>query len=410
MIKSKYLILLRDRNFVILLTGLFGFGLGGTIFSISINWWILEKTNSEVQLGLVGMFTLLPMLIFGLYSGLIADIFNRKTLMIISLSFRGIIIILIPIIELISSLEVWHVYIIAFFQGISFPFFINTVNAIFPQLVEEEDNLLAANALADSSFWSASIIGSLGGGFLIVFLGTMNLFMISTIILIGSSVLILLINYNFKRNNEKSKHSFRNLLLNLKEGFDYLKTDKVLLILIITWMGINTLFGMGVSSIGWAAFSKSILNAGAQGYGLLVMAGSLSSLIGSLIIGHWGDKLKKGKLILIGFIWGAIGIIIFSFITNLYLALTIAFLWNFFVPLINVAYYTSLMERVPEEDLGKISGVSFTLAAALNPISTIITGYIMEYILITLPFLVYGISLILCFFIYYFNKECRRLK
>ena len=68
-----------------------------------------------------------------------------------------------------------------------------------------------------------------------------------------------------------------------------------------------------------------------------------------------------------------------------------------------------MQERVPEEELGKVLGVSFTMSYALGPISTIMTGYIMEFISIPLPFILLGMAFLISFFLIYVSKETRTL-
>lgn len=405
MSKNKYRELFSDRSFIGFWIGFLGFGLGGALYNISLNWWVLETTNSEVQLGIVGMLTFLPMLIFSFFSGIITDVFNRKKLMMVAVITRGLIIITIPILSYLQILEVWHVYIITFIQGISFVFFVNSSIAIMPQFIKKE-NLLAANALIDSSMWLANIFGYYSGGVLIDTVGIMNLLILSSIIFVGSSFIFILLEYVFESRNFIS---FRNFFSDLYSGIKLIKKNRILFILVITWMCIFTLFAQGPLSIGWPAFSKSILNAGAQGYGLLFSSYSLSSLIGSLLIGHWGAKFKKGFLLIIGNIWGAIGMIIFTFCSDIFLAMIIVFIWSFNIPLINVPFWTFVQESLPEDELGKITGATLTLSSAMMPISTIMTGIIMQYVSVSFPFLLLGLAYIVNFILIYSNQETRNL-
>ncbi|MFX1497038.1 MAG: MFS transporter [Promethearchaeota archaeon] len=404
--KSKYLELFGDRSFLFLWIGTLAFGLGGAIFTVSINWWVLIKTNSEVQLGIVNTFIFLPMLIFCFFSGLLTDIFNRLNLMVFSLMLRGIVILVFPILQFLGIIEIWHVYLLSFLQGISFPFFLNSINAIMPEIIRRE-NLYPANALIDSAMWLSNVIGYLSGGFLINTLGYISLFTISAYTLIIGSLLFFPIKYTFR--SKINNISLRNVVNDINNGFKIIKNDSVLLILIITWTIIMTLFSNGPMSIGWPVFSEKILNAGSEGYGILFTSVSASSLIGSILIGHWGSRVKKGKLSLIGYVWGAVGILIFTFSTSLFFSASILFFWSFYFPLINIPYWTAMQERVPHEDLGKITGASFTLNSVVIPISTMMTGYIMEFVSITFPFILFSGSFILCFFIIYFHRKSRNL-
>lgn len=404
--KIKYFELFGDRNFLFLWIGTLGFGLGGAIFSISINWWVLIETNSEVQLGIVNTFIFLPMLIFCFFSGLLTDMFNRLNLMVFSLMLRGIVILIFPMLQFLGIIEIWHVYLLSFIQGISFPFFLNSINAIMPEIIKRE-NLYPANALIDAAMWLSNVVGYLSGGFLIRTLGYISLFTISAYTLIIGSLMFFPIKYAFR--SKINNISLRNVFKDINNGFKIMKNDSVLLTLIITWTIIMALFSNGPTSIGWPVFSEKILNAGSEGYGILVTSVSASSLIGSIIIGHWGSRVRKGKLTLIGYIWGAVGILVFTFSTSLFFSASVLFFWSFYFPLINIPYWTVMQERVPHEDLGKITGASFTLNSAVIPISTMMTGYIMEYISITLPFIMFSASFILCFLIIYFHQKSRKL-
>ncbi|MFW9773628.1 MAG: MFS transporter, partial [Candidatus Thorarchaeota archaeon] len=398
--RSKYFELFGDKNFLFLWIGTLGFGLGGAIFSISLNWWVLIETNSEVQLGIVNTLIFLPMLILCFFSGLLTDMFNRLNLMVFSLMLRGIIILIFPILQILRIIELWHIYILSFLQGISFPFFLNSINAIMPEIIKRE-NLYPANALIDSAMWFSNVVGYLSGGFLINTLGYISLFTISAYTLIIGSLMFFPIKYTYR--NKIENISLRRILSDIKKGLVIMKNDSVLLMLTITWTIIMMLFSNGPISIGLPVFSERILNAGSEGYGILVTAVSASSLIGSLMIGHWGSKIKKGRLTLIGYIWGAIGILIFTFTTNIVFSASILFFWSFYFPLINIPYWTAMQERIPHEELGKITGVSFTLNSVVVPISTMMTGYVMEFISITLPFILFSTSFILCFFIIYLH-------
>jgi MFS family permease len=404
--KGKYVELFKDKNFAFFWIGVLGFGLGNAIFFISLNWWVLIETNSEVQLGIVNTLYFLPMVILCLFSGIITDIFNRLKLMIFSLVLRGIIILILPILQVLQIIELWHIYVSVFIQGLSFPFFLNSINAIMPEIIKR-DNLLPANALVDSAMWISNLFGYFFGGFLISSLGFVSLFLISAYILIFGGLIFFPIKYVYlKRSRDLS---LRGVLSDINNGYKVMKKDSVLLLFILSWMVIYILFANGPMSIGWPVFSERILSAGSEGYGILVAAISASSLIGSLAIGHWGSKFKKGKLSLIGYLWGGIGILIFTFTSNLLLAAIILFFWSFYYPMINVSYWTAMQERVPQQDLGKITGFSWTLTSIISPVSTMITGYIMEFISIILPFILLGFSFILCFFIILSHKESRSL-
>ena len=390
MSQEKFFNLLQRRSFSLLLIGNIFYSLGNAIFTICINWWVLVFTESEFQLGIVGTLNFLAMMVFGIVSGIIVDIF----------------IMIFPLLGINGILQLWMVYIITFAQYTTFPFLVNGVTAIMPQFIEEE-YMMPANALIDTSFWISNIIGFLSSGFLINFFGIYPLIFVSSLMFFISPFFFLKIPYSFEKSIIPT--SFSNFFTDIRDGFHSMFKDKVLVIVIFTWTGIITLFSMGPTNIGWPVFSEKILNPGEIGYGLLVAVSSLSAMIGSIIMSIWGQRIRMGRIYLMGLILGGSGMILFSFTSVLSISLLVLFITYFFYPMLNVPYWTALQNRVPEKELGKVSGASFTINMGLSPISTFFTGLIMENFSIILPFILCGSSFYISFIIAMSSNEIRKL-
>ncbi|MFX0140727.1 MAG: MFS transporter, partial [Candidatus Hodarchaeota archaeon] len=183
--KHGFLKVIMKRNFAFFWISLLGFASADALFTLSFTWWIFEKTGSEVQLSIIVMLNFLPSFIFGLFSGVITDKLNRKTLLVSASLSRGIFIFLIPLLNFISSLEIWYLYIVAFLQGSASTFFIITRGAIIPQLIEKED-LMTANSLSDISTWIAYSGGFFFGTLFIETFGTINILILTSLVLFGS--------------------------------------------------------------------------------------------------------------------------------------------------------------------------------------------------------------------------------
>jgi len=398
--------LLQRKSFLFLLIGNLFYSLGNAIFTLCLNWWVLVTTKSEFQLGIVGTINFVAMMAFGIISGILVDTFHRKKIIFISIMFRGLFIMIFPLLGMSGMLQLWMVYLIAFAQYTTFPFLVNGVTAIMPQFIEEE-YMMPANALIDTSFWFSNTIGFLSSGILINFFGIYPLIFVSSFMFFISPFFFLKIPYSFEKSIIPT--SIPNFFIDIKDGFRSMFNDKVLLIVITTWTGLITLFSMGPTNIGWPVFSEEILHAGEIGYGLLVAVSSLSAMIGSIIMSIWGQKFKMGKIYLMGLILGGSGMILFSFTSILSLSLLVLFITYFFYPMLNVPYWTALQNRVPEKELGKVSGASFTINMGLSPISTFFTGLLMQNVSIILPFVLSGFSFYISFLIAFSNKDLRNL-
>jgi MFS family permease len=404
MLKPQYTRILKKWNFTAFWIGMFSFKLADNLFTVGLFWWILKATRSEETLGIVGTLSFTPMFVFGLLSGALTDRFDRRKLLTASALTRGVLIPLIPLLHYLGLLQIWNVYLLTFIQGISSTFFFVASSAIVPHLVSQE-SLMAANSLVDASAWTGNIIGFLAGGILVDSLGAMNLLTMTLFLLLVSALSILLL--KFPPNRTAVHVLLSTILSDLAKGLNAIKKDKAILTFIVTWMGIQMLFAGGPMSIGWPVFSEKILNAGPEGYGLLVVAISVSALLGSFVIGQWGASKSKGRTIIIGFIWGAIGMFIFALTTTLWAALIIAALWNLCYPMINIPVMTAVQERVSDEELGTMFGASNMIGSAVTPISMLMAGFIMQRSSVVVPFQLFALALGACSIMIYIVKEAR---
>ena len=89
--------IIKNRNFVFLWTGHLISHAGDAVYAIALPWLMLEMTGSYRLTALVSMSSFLPALIFGLFSGVIVDHYNRKGIMIVSDIVRFFLVAIIPI-------------------------------------------------------------------------------------------------------------------------------------------------------------------------------------------------------------------------------------------------------------------------------------------------------------------------
>jgi len=118
----------------------------------------------------------------------------------------------------------------------------------------------------------------------------------------------------------------REILPSLKEGLQFIRQDQVVAVLLGTWYGVQMLFASGPMSIGLPVFAREILGSGAEGYGFIVVGIASSSLLLSIVLGQKSHTTGRARLIMIGFVWGAVGMFVFSLTTTVVSAIVMAFL------------------------------------------------------------------------------------
>lgn len=144
--------------------------LGSMISYVAIPFQIAELTGSFIAVGAVGLVQLVPLIVFSLYGGALADTLDRRRIVLMTEVVALLLVGVLCLNSLSSDPHLWVIYLVAFVlagnQGLQSP----SMNAIIPRVVSH-DELAAAGALRMMHHTLGSIIGPAIGGLLIAFAG-----------------------------------------------------------------------------------------------------------------------------------------------------------------------------------------------------------------------------------------------
>ena len=170
---------------------------------VALPYQIKELTNSYLAVGAIGAVELIPLIIFGLYGGVLADRYDRKKLIWISELGSALLTTALLLNSLLPNPSLIAIYIIAALfsavDGLQRP----SANAILPRLVDHDD-LPSANALMSIRWQSGVIVGPAVGGLIIASYSTslgyvidVLTYVISLIFLARSSIIFSLACFGF---------------------------------------------------------------------------------------------------------------------------------------------------------------------------------------------------------------------
>src|SRR2546428_614079 len=173
-------IALRHRNF-----RLFWFGqpislIGTWMQSIGQAWLVLELTHNALLLGLVGALQFLPVLLFTLFGGVLADRWPKRTVLLFTQSSAMIEAMILWILVATGMVQIWHILVLAALLGMTNSLDMPTRQAFVVEMVGRED-LPNAIALNSSLFNLARIVGPGIGGLIIAWAGVAPLFLLNAI-------------------------------------------------------------------------------------------------------------------------------------------------------------------------------------------------------------------------------------
>ena len=194
-----------NRNLAILFySGLIS-RMGSMITYVALPFQIKELTNSYLAVGLMGAAELIPLIIFGLYGGVLADALDRKKLIIIGEVSAFALSLLLLINSQLATPQLWICYLVAAafsaVNGITSP----SYNAAIPQIVAHED-LPKASALMGLRWQVAVITGPAVGGFIISYWGVATGYLVDVISYCISIALLLRLTADRKSTRLNSSH------------------------------------------------------------------------------------------------------------------------------------------------------------------------------------------------------------
>ncbi|AJT65029.1 MFS transporter [Streptomyces chattanoogensis] len=267
---------LRIRNYRLFATGQVVSNTGTWMQRIAQDWLVLSLTGSSTAVGITSALQFLPMLLFGLYGGVIADRFAKRKLLLVTQSAMGLTGLALAVLTLSGHVQAWHVYLTAFLLGLVTVVDNPSRQAFVSEMVGQED-LRNAVSLNSANFQSARLIGPAVAGVLITALGSGWAFLFN-----GLSFMAPIIGLLMMRTSELHKITpVPRSKGQLREGLRYVSGHPELIWPIVLVGFIGT-FGFNFP-IWLTAFVDTVFHAGAGTYALFNSLLAAGSLIGALL-------------------------------------------------------------------------------------------------------------------------------
>lgn len=280
---------------------------------IAINWQMYEMTHSPVALGMIGVVSFLPILVFSMVAGMTADHVNRKVLLLCTQVFLSVVAVLLAFCTWFGIITPVILFVFLAFQFSGLAFFGPVRQSIIPDLVPKEYlmNAVSLNTLARQS---AVIIGPAIGGFLIALYGVQSIYFFNSIALVVAMITILPL--AIPAHTKETKSSFD--LASFVAGIHFVRKSKIMLSTILLDF-FATFFGSATSLL--PIFAAVILHVDAKGLGLLYAATSAGAVLAGLILSSVKKLRHQGSVIIYSVLLYGLATIGFGLSTSLYFSM-----------------------------------------------------------------------------------------
>lgn len=267
---------LKVRNYRLFATGAVISNTGTWMSRIAQDWLVLSLTGSSTAVGITTALQFLPMLLFGLYGGVIADRYPKRRLLVLSQGALGLCGLALAALTLSGQVQVWHVYLIAFLLGMVTVVDNPTRQAFVVEMVGPKD-LRNAVSLNSANFQSARLVGPAVAGVLITAVGSGWAFLLNGLSFAAPLVGLLMMRPAELHKVERAPRGKGQL----REGLRYVagRPDLIWPIVLVGFIGT---FGFNFP-IWLSAFADGVFHAGPGTYGLLNSLIAVGSVTGALL-------------------------------------------------------------------------------------------------------------------------------
>jgi MFS family permease len=299
----------RDRDFRMLWLGQLVNGLGRQVTVVALPFELWQLTHSSLSIGLLALVQLVPILVFSLGGGAVADAVDRRRLLIVTQALLAGASLCLVLLALQPAPSIWAFYVVAFvaagFGAVDQP----TRSSAIPRLVPRE-RLPAAIAVNWLSGQTVAVAGPVAAGLLIAVSGVAAAFAFDVVTFVASLVALLLI-APIPPHPEAARPGLRSIA----EGLRFARGQRIVLATFA--IDFNAMI-FGMPSSLFPQLALTVFNTGAAGYGLLNAAPALGALVGAALSGSVTRLRRPGRGVIVAVAgWGvaiaAFGLLAASF-------------------------------------------------------------------------------------------------
>ena len=311
---------LKNPVYRLYFTGIMGQRAAMNMQMIARSYLIYELTGSAAILGVLSICNALPILLFSVFGGVIADRIHKKYVLGIGLAGSAVISLAVALFLSTGYISAdnegswWILALSAVLQGCIMGLMIPSRQAIIPEIVDEEE-IMNAVSLDSTGMNVLRLVSPALAGFLVDIFGYGSVYYVMTGMYIFGTICIM-----FMPLTGKLVSGASNVFTDIKEGFLYIRRESTILLLLIFTLFVVVLSMPYMTLL--PVFAEDVLDVGASGMGILVSVSGVGAMTTSLILASLPNR-KRGVMLLISGLLLGLALTVFSFSKNWSLSLII---------------------------------------------------------------------------------------
>ena len=359
------------RDFRLLWSGAFLSNVGTWVHTTALLWYVKDLTNSNAWVGAVNLASFMPILLFVLYAGSLADRVDRRKLIIVTQIVMMLAALGLAIATSLGQHSLALIMALTIGMGVAFVFNFPAWRAMVPALVPQKD-LLNGIALDAAQFNMARFVGPAIGAIIIHFWSVAGAFYINAASFLAVIAALLMIR---ARPVVTTVHA-TSTRAHVREGFSYLRVNSWAVKLLVVLM-VEAVFGISTIVL-LPSVSRDVLYGGSLLYGFLVGAIGLGAVLGAPLVTWLNKRFKERDLIKVSLSAFSVVLMVMAISKSEPLSLLMAFFIGVTFLMASASINTVLQSRVERNMRGRIMSFYILVFQGTSPLGGLLLGYISD--------------------------------
>jgi MFS family permease len=346
---------------------------GTWLQAVASGWLVFQLTNSPFAVGLVTALGSLPILLFTLYGGVLADRVNKRRFVLILQCVKLVEALVLGILTQLDLITVPWVMALAVFAGLASAFEVPARQAMISEMVDRAD-LMNAIALNSSAYNMARVIGPAVAGVLIATVGIAACFYAN-----AASYLAVIVALAMMRGGARIETvAGESALVAFREGLAYVfgnRWPRALVIIVATF----SVFGSSFIPM-MPVFARDALNLSAAGYGALLSSVGVGASAAAFFMAAVANRARRSRLVLASSLAFSALLTAAAFSPNLVTAILLFTATGCSMALNGIAANTMLQGEAPDHLRGRVMGFYSFIVLGVAPFGAFQAGWLAEHL------------------------------
>ncbi|HJE01780.1 MFS family permease [Staphylococcus auricularis] len=388
--------------------------IGDSIILISLTWYVATQYHNTFYLGLIGVIVGIIDILM-IFIGPILDRYNTVKILYFSTFLQIIIVIGMTLLFYFNIVHLIGLFLLLSVSLVCSSVIYPAENVLIPKISKSKEEIMKHNSLFQVTYKGMDIVLDGMVGVILSVLMIQTLFTINIAIFVVAFFMFKLLKLkstNVNQDDQKNKPNptfFEDYIQDLKDGLHYV-AHKTILKLLIPLSIVN----FAISAVA-VVYPKMAVAQGHDSinYGLMLFINGLGMIVGFLIGPTIIKRLNFSHLLFVNFVClGLVWLVIFVISPNYFLVtLSLLFISNLFIGIINLTFINAFQILPPEHMLGRVATTNETLLSLLMPLGAFIGGILPNlFETINVNFILLSLMSIVIAIFYLLDKDMRQIK